>query len=311
MAAHAFEETIMKYLLFLVHVQQSIKLSAKEKLKIFDFAKDNANSIFSNIQSYLSNKNEYNSFDKNEVLSEAFNDIQKEIEKELNCYKNDITINDIDFSYYNVIDTLTDTKYAVSLNRNDLKQLLYYNELSKNTGKEKTEKKLLDDLKHKNEKEFNELRQKTFCSMLRGNKNINPMRYFNINDYILNNYSKNDIKYLHDQAAQIKEGVYFIETQGERIIKLKYEKRLIEYSFRIIDSNDMFIIYIQGYIKINDSREEFYINEKYLNSQFGSVMNAFNLKKIIDLFNELGRDDDAGNTNDPNDIDDFLSGKIK
>jgi hypothetical protein len=69
-----------------------------------------------------------------------------------------------------------------------------------------------------------------------------------------------------------------------------------------------FFIYIQGYIKINDSREEFYINEKYLNSQFGSVMNAFNLKKIIDLFNELGRDDDAGNSNDPND---FLSGKIK
>jgi hypothetical protein len=75
----------------------------------------------------------------------------------------------------------------------------------------------------------------------------------------------------------------------------------------------MFLVYIQGYIKINDSREEFYINEKYLNSQFRSVMNAFNLKKIIDLFNELGREEDDDNSNDnaPNDIDDFLSGKIK
>ncbi|MDR2516567.1 MAG: hypothetical protein LBC88_04200 [Spirochaetaceae bacterium] len=312
MEIYTLEKTIMKYLLFLVHVQQSIKLSVKEKIKIFDTAKDYANLIFSNIQSYLANKNDYNSFDKNKFLSNAFNDIQEAIEKELSFYKKDITINNIDFSYYSIIDTLTNTKYAVSLNRNDLKQLLSYNELSGKANREKTEKKQLDDLRRRNEEEFYDLRKKAFQAMLHGNRNINPARYFDINDYILRNCSRDNIKYLHDQSTQTKEGIYFIETQGERIIKLKYEKRLIEYSFHIIDANDMFLIYIQGYIKINNSREEFYINEKYLNTQFGSVMNAFNLKKIIDLFNELGREeDDKGNDNDSNDIDNFLSGKIK
>jgi hypothetical protein len=312
MEIYAFEKTIMKYLLFLVHVQQSIKLSAKDKIKVFNFAKDTAKSMYATIQSYLSNKNEYNVFDKDAVLSKAFSTIQKETEKEFSFYKKDITINNIDFSYYNLIDTLTDVKYAVSLTRNDIKQLLSYNELSQNTESEKTAKKQAEAVKHKNEKEFNELRQKAFSSMLHGNKNINPMRVFNINDYILNNYSKNDIQYVHDKGMPVKEGVCFIETQGERTIKLKYEKRLIEYSFRIIDSNDSFIIYIQGHIKINDSREEFYINESYLNSQFGSVMNAYNLKKIIDIFNVLCQEEtDAGNDAAPNDIDDFLSGKIK
>jgi hypothetical protein len=312
MEINTFEETIMKYLLFLVHVQQSINISSEEKISVFNFAKKISNSIFSNIQSYLSNKNEYNSFDKDEILLKAFKGVRKEIEKEFNCYKRNITINNIDFSYYKIIDTLTSTKYDVNLNHNDIKQILSYNELTKDTGKEKIHNKQLEDLSQKKEKEFTEIRKKAFLAMLHGNKNIKPMRFFDVNDYILANYEKEAIKYLHYQTTQIKEGVYFIETQGERIIKLNYEKRLIEYNFRIIDLTDTFIIYIQGYIKINDSREEFYINEQYLNSQFGSVMNAYNLKKIIDLFNQLGREekDESGNSNQ-NDIDDFLSGRIK
>jgi hypothetical protein len=71
-------------------------------------------------------------------------------------------------------------------------------------------------------------------------------------------------------------------------------------------------MYIQGYIKINDAKEEFYINEKYLNSQFGRVMNAYNLKKIIDIFNELGHEDNGNSGGGPpSDIDNFLAGKIK
>ncbi|MDR2509300.1 MAG: hypothetical protein LBC77_01500 [Spirochaetaceae bacterium] len=235
MHIHAFEKTTMKYLLFLVHVQQSIKLSAGDKIKAFDSAKITAKSIFSNIQSYLSNKNEYNSFDKDAILSKNFSDIQKRIEKEFDYYKKDITINNVDFSYYGIIDTLTDTKYAVSLNRNDIKQMLSYNELSGNSEKDKIEKKQTDELKDRSEEEFRVLRQKAFCSMLHGNDNTNPMRFFDVNDYILKHYGKNDITYVHDKNIQIKEGVCFIETQGERIIKLKYEKRQIEYSFRIID----------------------------------------------------------------------------
>jgi hypothetical protein len=73
-------------------------------------------------------------------------------------------------------------------------------------------------------------------------------------------------------------------------------------------------MYIQGYIKVNNRREEFYINERYLNSQFSQLLYAYNLKPIIDLFSDLSMDDPDGG-NDPKDpnspIDNFLSGKIE
>jgi hypothetical protein len=308
-----FEEIIMRYLLFLVHVQQSIKLSFKDKINVFDSAKNISNLIFSNVQSYLSNKNEYNAFDKNKILAKAFDEIKKETEKEFKIYNKYITINNIDFSYYNIIETLTNMKCAVFLTNNDIKQILYFNELLKYNKKEKMKNKQLEDLKQKQDKELVEIKKKAFLTMLHGNKNIKPIRFFEVNDYILQNHKKEDIKYLHVQTMELlHEGMYFIETQGERIIKLIYENRLIEYSFRIIDLDDSFIIYIQGVIKINDSKEEFYINEQYLNTQFQSVMNTYNLKKIIEIFNEMGRNDnDKDDKKSSNDIDDFLSGKIK
>jgi hypothetical protein len=41
-------------------------------------------------------------------------------------------------------------------------------------------------------------------------------------------------------------------------------------------------------------------------------MNAYNLKKVIEIFNEMGMSDNNKNDdNISNDIDDFLSGRIK
>jgi hypothetical protein len=194
--------------------------------------------------------------------------------------------------------------------------MMSYRELLKNRKNEETQNKEAEDTKRKLDKEFAEVREKAFLDMLHGNKNINPKRFFSVNDHILLNYKQFNIKYLHDQTAQAPEGwIYFIETQEGLMVKLIREKRSIEYSVRIIDLNDSFIVYIQGFIKVNDAKEEFYINEPYLNSQFSNVVNAYNLKKLIDLFNDLGRDDPANNNpngnNGSSDIDDFLSGKIE
>jgi len=304
-----FEESIMKYLLFLVHVQQSIKMSMIEKIKLFDNAKENANLIFSNIQSYLSNKNEYNSSEKEEILAKAINNIKNNIEKDISSGKN-IIINNVDFSFYKIIDTLTDIKYDINLTKNDIKQLLYYNELTRDIEKETNDKKRLEDSRQKNENEFNEIKRKAFLTMLRGNKNVNPHRFFDVNNYILANYTPESINYIHDRTTQIKEGLNFIETQGERIIIMSQDGRRIEYSIRVIDANNDFIIYIQGFIKVNESQEEFYINEQYLNNQFVNVLNAYNLRKIIELFNEFGKNENEENSKKSNDIDDFLSGKI-
>jgi hypothetical protein len=314
---NTFEETVMKYLLFLVHVQQSITLSAADKIKVFDFAKKNSRSVYSNIQRYQTNKNEFNLFDKNKVLITALDEITKVIERDFRNYKRDITIEDTLFSYHNMTGTLTNTKFDIFLTSNEIKQMLSYRELFNSAEKEKIKNKLLEDLEEKQNKELTELKQKTFKSMLHGNDNLNPMRFFEVNDYIIRKAKKEDIKYSHDPGILIKEGIYFIETRDDHIIKFKGEDRFIEYSFRVIDLQDgSFIMYIQGQIKVNNQKEEFYINEKYLNRQFKDIVNAYNLKRIIDLFNELFMDDPDGDnvpkdTNIPNDIDDFLSGKIE
>jgi len=305
-----FEENIMRYLLFLVHVQQSVKIPIMEKINIFDHAKENANLIFSNIQKYFSNKNEYNSYDTKKLIVQSFNEIKSNIEKDINYYKKNITINDIDFSFFKIIDTLTDLKYDIRLTRDDIKKLLFYTELTRDVDKEKKEKEKLEDLRQKNDDEFHEIKRKTFLSMLNGNKNVNPLRFFDVNSYLLEKYKIEDIKYTHDRTIQITEGLYFIETQEERIIILNLDKRQIEYSFRIIDTNDSFIIFIQGKIKINESLEEYYINEQYPNNYFGKVINAYNLRKTIELFNELGKEENNEKNKKSNDIDDFLSGKI-
>ncbi|GHV27619.1 hypothetical protein AGMMS4952_09600 [Spirochaetia bacterium] len=314
---NTFEETIMKYLLFLVHVQQSIILPSADKIEVFDLAKKIARSIDSNVKSYLKDKNEFNLFEKNKIVTKAFDEITKKMEKEFRNYKRDIIISNVDFSYYNMIETLTDQKFDIRLTRNDVKQMLSYRELLRNHRKEKRQNKQLEDLKEKQDKEFTELRKKTFRDMLHGNTNKNSMRFFEVNDYILRKTRKEDIKYSHDPGITIKEGIYFIETRDEHSIKLKHDDRFIEYSFRVIDLNDgSFIMYIQGHIKVNNQKEEFYINETYLSRQISDVFYAYNLKPLIDLFNDLSMDDpDDGNTprdpKIPNDIDDFLSGKIE
>ncbi|GHU60999.1 hypothetical protein FACS189445_2300 [Spirochaetia bacterium] len=313
---HLFEERVMKYLLFLVHAQQSIILPATDKIKIFDFAKKILRYVYSNIQRYQSNKNEFNLFDKNKVLITAFDEITKELEKDIRNYKRDITIQDTLFSYHIMIGTLTNTKFDVYLTPNEIKQMLSYRVFFNNNQNEKIQDRQSEDLAEKQDKEFAGLRKKTFQDMLHSNNNKNSMRFFEVNDYIIRKARKEDIKYSHDPGIPIKEGMYFIETQNEHIIKFKHEDRFIEYNFRVIDQNDSFIIYIQGHIKVNNQREEFYINEKYLNRQFKEVLNAYNLKRIIDLFNDLfmdnpGDDTDPKDTDSPNDIDDFLSGKIE
>jgi len=309
-----FEETIMRYLLFLVHVQQSLKIPLMEKIKIFDRMKDISGMLFSNVQSYMVDKNEYNTFDKNEILIHAMDEVVKSIDRDIIHYNKEITLVNNDFSFYKIISTLTDMKYDVKLTYNNISQLLYFNELTRDEENEKKKilrEKELENVRNKNEKGLKEIIQKTFLNMLRGNSNKRPLRFFEVNEYILKNYDKKDITYVQEQPADSAEGIFFIETRDDRKIILNFTGRKIEYCFRFINSKDTFVIYIQGIIKINDTEEDFYINEQYSNSQFENVINSYNLKRTIELFNDLGKKENKEETvSSPNDIDNFLSGRI-
>ncbi|GMO42320.1 MAG: hypothetical protein Ta2F_18280 [Termitinemataceae bacterium] len=310
-----FEETVTKYLLFLAHVQQSINLSAKSKIEVFEFAKMVSNSIYSNVKSYISGKNEFNIYDKNHTIIKSFNDIIQEIDKEFKAYKRDITITDSFFSYHKILETLIATSNTIYLTKNDIQHILSFKELYDDAEKEKLNKKQMEDLEKKQNEDFNELRQKTFVNKLHGNMNKNPILFFELTDYILNNFCKDEIKYIHNPSNIGKHGVYFTETQKERRITCISENRLIELYIQVVDLDNFFLMYIQGSIKVNKSKEEFYINEKYLNKQSGEIVNAYNLKNILYLFNELkiyeimaDKEDTKTSTSD---IKNLFSGKIK
>jgi hypothetical protein len=292
-----------------------------DKSDVFEHAKNLSRELNANVKSYLSKANEFNTYDTNQVvLTSAFNKIGAEIENSLRKYAKQITVRPGPYFLYDIIDRLTDSGNPVHLTQNNIDQFLSYRNLTKDTYKEKAVEKLLEELKKKMDGMLEDVRKKLFLGNLRNESNIKPLRFLQVNNFVLRSLVSckiEDIKYLRDPAKAIKEGLYFIEAGGEHTIRMIRDMRQINYSFRLIDmKNDCFCMHIQGSIKVNEKQEYFYIYEKYLDSQVGTVFNVYNLRTIVDVFAELamgelrknigGRDDDG-----PNDIDDWLDGKTK
>jgi hypothetical protein len=99
------------------------------------------------------------------------------------------------------------------------------------------------------------------------------------------------------------------------MIRRKNSNGLIVYSIGFNDLAEQFNINITGKINVNDSEETFSINETYPNGMRGAVLNTFNIREIIELFNLLytgffSIKNKPENDKD-SDIDNYLDGKIK
>jgi hypothetical protein len=108
------------------------------------------------------------------------------------------------------------------------------------------------------------------------------------------------------------DGLFFIMNKKDLTIRRKNSGGLIVYAIRFNELEDQFNINISGKISVNNSEETFNIDETYPNSMRGAVLNVFNIREIIELFNLLyagffTRTDEPANSND---IDNYLDGKI-
>jgi hypothetical protein len=110
-----------------------------------------------------------------------------------------------------------------------------------------------------------------------------------------------------------KEGLYFIINKKNIEVLRKRQNALISYTITISDMDEEFNININGKIKVNDMEEIFVVDETYPNSMMENVLNAFNIRELIKIFNLLYMRyySDQNKPDDNRDIDDYLSGKIK
>jgi hypothetical protein len=118
------------------------------------------------------------------------------------------------------------------------------------------------------------------------------------------------------RIKEIKRGMYFVsEKEGEIKINLIEEDVIIDYLINIKTINEKINIFINGFIKHGKSQIDFYIDETYPGNQVKKVLYGYNIKEIVDKYNELylqefNRDDPDDDEQKKNDIDNFLSGKI-
>jgi hypothetical protein len=311
-----FDKTINKYLIFLVHVQQSEKISIKNKMSIFAIAKDISLDISNHTKKYFSNLNEYNMLEKKETLVNVFDNIINVIEKEIKTY--DIIIDDSKlFSLNDIIDKLTTQNKDIYLTPMDVKNMFTYKEFDKNKKLDEKAKKKLDEINKKQDNELDEIKFKAFENLINKNntENNNIGLFYRINKKILDDLNKDDIIYSEEKINEndLKPGLYFIKIHKELNIVEKGEGLLTKYCIKIIDRGDEFIIHIQGSIRIDEQEKMFKIYEKYANQKFGQIINSYKLKPLIELFNELFVEKYRNEKDVIKDdkIEDYLTGKIK
>jgi hypothetical protein len=314
-----FDTTINRYIVFLVHVQKSTLMQVSEKIPIFDIAKNIALELKANVVKTLNNINEYNIEEKKKDLEKNLLKIEARITNEINGNKKIKIDAKALFLFSHVRETLKTKNNGIGLTDTDLANLYSYKKL--NSEKEREEKldEELGKIKNKIEKDLDELKLKAFINILHGN-NINPDRFYEVNKFILNKSVKEKITLIVAENVNAgKEGFYFIMNRQNMEIRRKKENALIVYTITITGKGEQFNILIDGKINVHtdgrSSEETFRIDEIYPNNMVGAVLNTYNLREIIEIFNLLFGDffsnNDDGDPGDNPDIDDYLSGNIK
>jgi hypothetical protein len=308
-----FDTIINKYLVFLVHAQKSSLIQISDKIVLFDKAKNISSEIKANVQKTLNNVSEYNIEEKRRYIKEILLEIETIIVNEITGNKKVKINDDALFLLNNIIEDLTTDTNGIKMSYMDVSNIYSYKELSPAKEKEKNTEKELQRIKDKLDIGLEEIKKKTFLKLLY-RKNENPERFYKVNKFILDKCKKEEIKlFVGSTPENEREGLFFILNKSDLTIRRKNSNGLIFYNIKFNDLEEQFNINISGKINVNKSEEIFNIDETYPNSMRGSVLNAFNIRETIELFNLLytgffpGKDPSGHDS----DIDAYLDGTIK
>ncbi|MDR1317532.1 MAG: hypothetical protein LBK13_11740 [Spirochaetales bacterium] len=308
-----FDITINKYLVFLVHVQKSTLIQVSDKIAAFDKAKNVSSEIRANVQKTLDNISEYNVEEKRRYISEMLLKIETIIVNEITNSRKIKISDDGLFLLNNIIENLTTEGNGIKMSHADISNIYSYKELNVDKGREKYADKEIQEMKDRLNVGLEEIKKKAFLKILY-KKNENPERFYKVNDFILDKCRKEEIKLFVSSMPEDKdEGLFFIINKNDLIIRRKTSNGLIFYVIKFDDFEGQFNINITGKINVNDLEETFNIDETYPNSMKGAVLNTFNIRETIELFNLLYTRflSRKGESENSNDIDNYLDGKIK
>jgi hypothetical protein len=160
------DSTINVYIIYLVHIQQSVTLPITEKVNAFHVADTLAidiNAITAKIKSM--NVNEFNEVDINTFIDKSFGKVIKGIRDEISFYDKKLKINDkVYFSMKEAINLLRDaTNSDISLGLDKMNRLLNYKKLLTDMDDQKRDvllKKELDEIVKKYDKQFDDIKLK-------------------------------------------------------------------------------------------------------------------------------------------------------
>ncbi|MDR2020062.1 MAG: hypothetical protein LBQ14_04775 [Treponema sp.] len=307
-----FDTIVNRYLIFLVHVQKSTLIQISDKITLFDKARNISLEIKANVQKSLNGISEYNIEEKRKYIREILLRIETIIVNEINNKKIRIN-NDALFLLNNIIESLTTDVNGIKMSYADISNIYSYKELNTDKEKEDYVDKEIQKIKNKLNTDLEEIKKKAFLKLLY-RKNKNPERFYKVNSFVLDKCKKEEIKlFVSNMPENGNEGLFFIINKNDLIIKREKSNGMIVYSIRFSDFEEQFNINITGKINVNNSEEAFNIDETYPISMRGAVLNAFNIREIIELFNLLytrfiSRENIPERNND---IDNYLDGKIK
>uniref|UniRef100_A0A7C3EF20 Uncharacterized protein n=1 Tax=Gracilinema caldarium TaxID=215591 RepID=A0A7C3EF20_9SPIR len=212
---------------------------------------------------------------------------------------------------------VNDTKYGINFSIDKLNRLLSYQKLFLDEEeKSKTERHrlALEELKRKEDKAFEEIKFKTFKDLIRNSNNNNEDYFYKTNSYVITNLLD---EFIFDTLENSKKTGCFFGIEKDIHIFVNKDNLNIDYIINIDTTGTLSVITIHGFIQHDDSKVDFYIEEKFDKSLLNSYLNAFNLTPILKKWNECylqyfsqKKSEMKQTDNAKKHIDDFFAGKI-
>lgn len=283
------DENVNLYLVYLAHIQQSVNLSTYEKIDAFNKAESIANDIYALTAKLLSLKvNDFNQDDIFKFIDKNAKPIIQAIHNELESYDQKLSIKEK--MLYSVKDAIQflihDKNAAITFTIDKMNRLLSYQKLFVDEEEKIKNEKLknsLEDTKKKENKALEALKLKTFKEMIRGKNHKNEDYFFKTNSYVIQNFYE-DLQFEKLEHTD-RQGCFFV-IENDIHIKITKSDLQIDYKIQINKSDPNSNITVSGFIKHDQSKVEFYIDESFNSQLLNSYLNAFNITPIIKKWNE-------------------------
>lgn len=297
--ANELDGVVCTYLVYLAHIKSSLSIPPSDKAIYLDRAKVIGTEMNAAAQRIKSMEiNAFNRLEANKVFSTAIQTTDASVKTEIRKIEKIIQIDKKSyFSLKQTIEVLANGRIGeISFTKDKIDRLLSFRHIY---DKSTTEK--LDLSPEQIEEQRRALSQKAKEIDALEKKKLLDIKYRNFKNYCRNRNNKNDDAFFKivvlanellaiDQVPLVTQGehvqgLYFIDVPGE-CIALGFKKGEVhsELSISILKIDEHFRLSVQGFIDDKASKAPISIEETFSASNYDTVINSFNIKRIIEAY---------------------------